>query len=314
MAAIAHGGRFASLQIEDDRERQVKKVDVKDSDKSKKKKKKKKTGPDGDLQTMIFGGAKSKPLVYPALYSPSSPPSDLFTDHMDFNRKEPEEAAPVGDEFVSEMKEALIQSELQFKLEHESKLDEVKSKEETYLQHSTDIVSSDNINSPNVDILPPKKLYLSEIKKAKSFETTKNEIDFEVGEFKEIKRKSKKVKPTQTFQHLPLVVELNPTPARVVELEKELKAKNNEITTLTNSLVETQYDINKFKQENTALSDLLSQAELRTKADMIQEIEGLNLEKIEMADELQKLSEALEQERTRTKTLRAELQRFQNKK
>ena len=76
MAVVASSGRFASLPIEDDRERQVKKTEVRDTDKAKKKKKKKKTqAPDGDLQTMIFGGSKNKPLVH--LPSPTSPPPTL---------------------------------------------------------------------------------------------------------------------------------------------------------------------------------------------------------------------------------------------
>ena len=79
MATIAHGGRFASLLIEDEQELGSKKTTAKEADKIKKKKKKKKPqGPDGDLQTMIFGGAKSKPVYNPNLTSPSSPPPKPF--------------------------------------------------------------------------------------------------------------------------------------------------------------------------------------------------------------------------------------------
>ena len=52
----------------------------------------------------------------------------------------------------------------------------------------------------------------------------------------------------------------------------------------------------------------------KAQTDMVQEIEGLNLEKVEMAEELERMNEAIEQERTRAKNLRTELQRFQNKK
>ena len=79
MAMVARSGRFASLPIEDDSELKVKKTEVKDPDKTKKKKKKKKTqAPDGDLQTMIFGGSKNKPLVH--LSSPTSPPPHPHRD------------------------------------------------------------------------------------------------------------------------------------------------------------------------------------------------------------------------------------------
>ena len=232
-------------------------------------------------------------------------------------RKELTQAEP-ADEFSSDLREAIIQSDLEYKLELES--GEVKSKElppEVLLP--TDNMNSETCVPKEFDSLFPNS-YLSEIKES-DFPSIENEIDKEGGEFKEIKRKSKKnkVQPTsQTFQHLPLVVELNPGStanfAQVIELEKKLSERNNEINTLVNSKDELQQQIQKLLQDNSALANLLSQAEIRTKADMVQEIEVLTMEKVEMADELQKLSEALEQERTRTKTMRTELQRFQNKK
>ena len=237
-------------------------------------------------------------------------------------RKEVLQAEP-ADQFSSELREALVQSELEYKLELDSKAGEVRSKvefpPETLL--STDNILSDTCVPKECGSLFPDN-YLSEIiQESESFPPIENEIDKDGGEFKEIKRKIKKNKVqsnSQTFQHLPLVVELTTSStanfAQVIELEKKLTERNNEINVLVNSKDELQLQIQKLTKDNSALTNLLSQAQIRSKADMVQEIEGLTLEKVEMANELQKLSEALEQERTRTKAMRTELQRYQNKK
>ena len=216
------------------------------------------------------------------------------------------------DELSSDVTEALLQSELQFKLEQESKEEEVKSKVGVSLQ-TADILP-DTPTPQTDDVFTPKTLPPVTSKK---IDSGKKEADSEGGEFKEIKRKAKKVKSTNstsTFQHLPLVVDLNPTPIKVIELEKKLTEANKEIYELVISKKEMQKEIDILKEENQSLSHLLSQAELRKKADMVQEIEGLNLEKVEMTEELERMNEAIEQERTRAKNLRTELQRYQNKK
>ena len=223
-----------------------------------------------------------------------------------------------ADQFSSDLKEAILQSELEYKLGLESKTEEVRSKIE--FPPETPLSTENVIGEKECDSLFPES-NLSGIQEVENFPSVEDEINKEGGEFTEIKRKPKKNKvqsTSQTFQHLPLVVELTTSNtanfAQVVELEKKLTERNNEINALMNSRDELQLQIQKLTQDNLQLTNLLSQAEIRSKADMVQEIEGLTLEKVEMADELQKLSEALEQERTRTKILRTELQRIQNKK
>ena len=244
-------------------------------------------------------------LCYP---TPSRKHYVTFEPPLSIFRKLKQDEAATG-EFSRDIKEAQLQSELQFKLEQESREEEVKSKEGVSLQ--TAEIFPDTPTSQTDDVFTPKALPPVTSRK---IDSGKKEADWEGGEFKEIKRKAKKVKSTSTFQHLPLVVDLNPTPIKVTELEKKLTEANKEICELVISKKEMQKEIDIFRQENLSLSHLLSQAELRKKADMVQEIEGLNLEKVEMAEELERMNEAIEQERTRAKNLRIELQRFQNRK
>ena len=115
------------------------------------------------------------------------------------------------DEFSNDMKEALIQSELHLKLEQESREEEVKSKEVVSLE-AAEIIP--DIPTPQTeDVFTPKTIPPVTSRK---IDSGKKEVGSEGGEFKEIKRKNKKVKSTATFQHLPLVVDINPTPVKVL--------------------------------------------------------------------------------------------------
>ena len=215
--------------------------------------------------------------------------------------------------FESEMRDAILEGKSQFELEQKSVDQEEVS---STLNPATQSLQENDPKSQTKDDLLPKLNPKLDKLSIRHVSSGCEDVDDDAGEFTEIKRKSKKAKTPsqpQPFPHLSLVVDLpsqdtnHANLARNQELEKILASKNEEIQNL-------QGQLNKLNQDNIALADLLSQCELKSKAELIREIEGINLDKVEMVDELQRLSESFEQEKTRSKTLRTELQRIQNKK
>ncbi|XP_783496.2 G kinase-anchoring protein 1 [Strongylocentrotus purpuratus] len=100
---------------------------------------------------------------------------------------------------------------------------------------------------------------------------------------------------------------------RQVQKEDKLEKKTAEVTELHESIDQLKEELTQVKKRNKQLCFILGQGEMKDKAAVLIQVEELITEKDELTAEVAELYAALEQEKSKVTTLRAEIQKLHEK-
>ncbi|XP_078699477.1 G kinase-anchoring protein 1-like isoform X2 [Branchiostoma floridae x Branchiostoma belcheri] len=98
---------------------------------------------------------------------------------------------------------------------------------------------------------------------------------------------------------------------RVAEMQVELEAKDLEMAELKEEMTKLKSDHLQVKKRNKQLLVILAQGEMKDKAEVLQQVDDLSQIRDELTQEVAELHAALEQERSKVSTLKAELLKYQ---
>ncbi|XP_035666403.1 G kinase-anchoring protein 1-like isoform X1 [Branchiostoma floridae] len=98
---------------------------------------------------------------------------------------------------------------------------------------------------------------------------------------------------------------------RVAEMQAELEAKELEMAELKEEMAKLKSDHSQVKKRNKQLLVILAQGEMKDKAEVLQQVDELGQIRDELTQEVAELHAALEQERSKVSSLKAELLKYQ---
>ncbi|XP_066274204.1 G kinase-anchoring protein 1-like isoform X1 [Branchiostoma lanceolatum] len=98
---------------------------------------------------------------------------------------------------------------------------------------------------------------------------------------------------------------------RVAEMQAELEAKDLEMAELQEEMTKLKSDHSQVKKRNKQLLVILAQGEMKDKAEVLQQVDDLSQIRDELTQEVAELHAALEQERSKVSSLKAELLKYQ---
>lgn len=96
--------------------------------------------------------------------------------------------------------------------------------------------------------------------------------------------------------------------------EAEMARKNEELNRLREKVTSLEDELKKVKKRNRQLAIILSQAEIKEKSDILEQVDNLNSVKDELTDQVVNLTQDLEQEKSKVHIYKAELDKLKKKR
>ncbi|CAI9717552.1 Hypothetical predicted protein [Octopus vulgaris] len=96
--------------------------------------------------------------------------------------------------------------------------------------------------------------------------------------------------------------------------EEEIKEKEKEAKKLKDKVGTLEAELKTVKKRNGQLAIILSQAELKEKYDILEQVDNLTSVKDELTDQVVKLTQDLEQEKSKVRSLKSELDKLKGSK
>ncbi|XP_014778940.1 G kinase-anchoring protein 1 isoform X2 [Octopus bimaculoides] len=96
--------------------------------------------------------------------------------------------------------------------------------------------------------------------------------------------------------------------------EEEIKEKEKEAKKLKDKVGTLEAELKNVKKRNGQLAIILSQAELKEKYDILEQVDNLTSVKDELTDQVVKLTQDLEQEKSKVRSLKSELDKLKGSK
>ncbi|XP_068241034.1 G kinase-anchoring protein 1-like isoform X1 [Palaemon carinicauda] len=288
--------------------------------------KKKKAATDGpSLQDLAFGTAKgkkkkgaNKPIEQPVKKDVSPPKangqvgSTVLSVDDDWQRRDTEF---VRDENERALREAILLSKLDYeekktfyaemkKEDIEQKGGKVKKKKDKPMPMSLEQFNNLNLNQktkPKENSSPEKNTGEAVLENQKFFDTveavTKKTLE------KEARHENYKATAEQYSKE-----------ALVSQFEEQLEKQDYEIQALRLEVDSLKNDLKLVKSRNKKLCEVICSAEMKSKAELVVELDKMSKVRDELTQEVSNLSAQLEQERSKVNQLTLDLKKTQGKK
>ncbi|KAF7268823.1 hypothetical protein GWI33_018169 [Rhynchophorus ferrugineus] len=283
---IAVPSRFACLKIEDDDFRPSNTENKKKVNKVSNKKPNsaaKEASKGSWTTTRKKGNTNEKPKAAPKQSQKKKKQLQKGESSKDWEEWQKKDAEFINDVFEQQMQNAILQSKLEFEQQKkisskESPQSQGKKKKPKTMTWNQFVESRDSDTREEVTVVEHDKDFFDDV-----VETVRNEIKKDVVEEN---RKQRQEKFDEVFS--------------LTQLQEKLEEERQKNALLENQLKEAKSEIAAVKKRNAMLCSMLSQGEMKNKAQVLSEMARLSKLKEEMIDNITQLKGDLEKERTKS--------------
>ncbi|KAF7268824.1 hypothetical protein GWI33_018169 [Rhynchophorus ferrugineus] len=238
---------------------------------------------DDDFRPSNTENKKKKPKAAPKQSQKKKKQLQKGESSKDWEEWQKKDAEFINDVFEQQMQNAILQSKLEFEQQKkisskESPQSQGKKKKPKTMTWNQFVESRDSDTREEVTVVEHDKDFFDDV-----VETVRNEIKKDVVEEN---RKQRQEKFDEVFS--------------LTQLQEKLEEERQKNALLENQLKEAKSEIAAVKKRNAMLCSMLSQGEMKNKAQVLSEMARLSKLKEEMIDNITQLKGDLEKERTKS--------------
>ncbi|CAE1263385.1 unnamed protein product [Acanthosepion pharaonis] len=332
--------RFAALRIDNDSDEEVKKPvknnthSTQQQPKKKVKKKKVVSNETAELKQLAFGKPTSKTKKSQNRNNQNLSPSVTDKQWEDWKRVDEEYTSDI---YEKDLQQALLLSKLEFEQKSSNKeksgnitasiptpvtnnnssgntkSQAAENKKKRRKERNTPITLEEYKNRSRQNAKEKNEEETEETEPPPPIQTKISAADGDPNYFENVKdgvhRILKKEKMQEEYQKQYAVQSV-----LTAKHAEEMKQKDEELNRLREKVNSLEDELKKVKKRNRQLAIILSQAEIKEKSDILEQVDNLNSVKDELTDQVIKLTQDLEQEKSKVHNYKAELDKLKGSK